>query len=90
MYLTVAVRDRRMNDAVGNTADMWNAFDVRYVRRTYRMSVRGAGPVHLVPARIVGVMSPAVTARKAEECHGGHAGGSENHAEDVEVHLYGR
>jgi hypothetical protein len=58
--------------------------------RRDRVPVWSADPVHLVPAGIVGVMSPAVTARKAEECHGGHAGGSENHAEDVEVHLYGR
>jgi hypothetical protein len=31
-----------------------------------------------------------VTAGKAEERHGSHPGGSENHGEDVEIHLYGR
>jgi hypothetical protein len=45
--------------------------------------------VHLVAARIVSLVPSAMAARKAEECHGGHAGGSKNHAEDVEVHLYG-
>jgi hypothetical protein len=44
--------------------------------------------VHVVAGGIVGVMSPAVTARKAEESHCGHAGGSENHGEDVKIHLY--
>jgi hypothetical protein len=53
-----------------------------------RVAVGRADAVHLVTARIVGVMSPAVATREAEEGHGGHAGGSENHAEDVKVHLY--
>jgi hypothetical protein len=46
-----------------------------------------ADTVHLVPARIVTVVRAAVTAAEAEECHGGHARGSENHTENVEVHL---
>jgi hypothetical protein len=29
-----------------------------------------------------------MAARKTEEGHSGHAGGSENHAKDVEVHLF--
>ena len=37
--------------------------------------------------RIVAVVSSAMAARKTEEGHGGHAGGSKNHAEDVEVHF---
>ena len=57
------------------------------VRRSYRMSMRGPDSVHLVAARIVSLVPSAMAARKAEECHGGHAGGSKNHAEDVEVHL---
>jgi hypothetical protein len=57
------------------------------VRRSDRVSVRSPDPVHLVAAGIVAVVSSAMAARKAEECHGGHAGGSKNHAEDVEVHL---
>ena len=52
------------------------------------VAVRRADAVHLVTARVVGVMSPAVATREAEEGHGGHARGSENHAEDVKVHLY--
>jgi hypothetical protein len=59
------------------------------VRRSNGMSVAGPDPVHLVAAGIVAVMSSAMAARKAEEGHGGHAGGSKNHAEDGEVHLSG-
>ena len=51
------------------------------------MPMRPADAVHRVPGGIVGVVSSAM-ARKTEEGHGGHAGGSENHAEDVEVHLF--
>jgi hypothetical protein len=43
--------------------------------------------VNLVAARVVAVMSPAVAARKAEERHRGHAGGTEYQAEDVEIHC---
>ena len=50
------------------------------------MPMRPADAVHRVPGGIVGVVSSAM-ARKTEEGHGGHAGGSENHAEDVEIHL---
>ena len=53
-----------------------------------RMPVRPADAVHLVPSRMVGVVASTMAARKTEEGHGGHAGGSENHAEDVEVHLF--
>jgi hypothetical protein len=54
--------------------------------------VRGdvSDAVHLMAARIVGMMSPAMAAGETEERHGGHAGASQNHAEDVEVHLYGK
>jgi hypothetical protein len=55
-------------------------------RMGYIIEVRDT--VHVVAGGIVGVMSPAVTARKAEESHCGHAGGSENHGEDVKIHLY--
>ena len=58
------------------------------VREPVSVAVRRADAVHLVTARVVGVMSPAVATREAEEGHGGHARGSENHAEDVKVHLY--
>ena len=58
------------------------------VRRSYRMSMRRPDSVHLVAAGIVAVVSSAMAAGKAEEGHGGHAGGSKNHAEDVEVHLF--
>jgi hypothetical protein len=47
------------------------------------VTVRRADAVHLVAARIVAVMSPTVAAGKTEKRHGSHAGGSENHAEDV-------
>jgi len=57
------------------------------VRRSDRVSVRSPDSVHLVAAGIVAVVSSAMAARKAEEGHCGHAGGSKNHAEDVEVHL---
>jgi len=57
------------------------------VRRSDRVSVRSPDPVHLVAAGIVAVMSSAMAARKAEDGHGGHTGGSKNHAEDVEIHL---
>ena len=57
------------------------------VRWSDRVSVRSPDPVHLVAAGIVAVVSSAMAARKAEEGHGGHAGGSKNHAEGVEVHL---
>jgi hypothetical protein len=53
------------------------------------MDVRPADAMHLVPACVVAVVSRGVTARKAEERHGGHARGSENNTEDVEIHLYG-
>jgi hypothetical protein len=57
------------------------------MRDVHRITVT-ADTVHLVPARIVTVVHAAVTAAEAKECHGGHARGSENYAEDVEVHLY--
>jgi hypothetical protein len=41
----------------------------------------------LVAARVVAVMPPAMAARKAEERHCGHAGGTEYQAEDVEIHC---
>lgn len=56
------------------------------VTRGVRMTV-AADAVHLVPARIVAVMRPAMAAAEAKECHGGHAGRSENHTENVEIHL---
>ena len=52
------------------------------------MAMRPADAVHLVPGCIVGMVPSAMAARKTEEGHGGHARGSENHAEDVEVHLF--
>jgi len=67
------------------------------VRRSYRMTVRRTDSVNLVPSGVVAVVSPAmmsaavvratVTARKAKEGHGSHAGRTENNAEDVEVHF---
>ena len=61
---------------------------VRYtVGRRDRMRVAWADAVHLVAAGMVTLVPSAMAARKAEEGHGGHAGGSKNHAEDVEVHL---
>jgi hypothetical protein len=57
------------------------------VRCRGRMSVGRPDSVHLVAGRIVTVVPSAMAARKAEEGHGGHTGGSKNHAEDVEVHL---
>ena len=63
------------------------------VRRSYRVTVRCTNSVHLVPTGIVAVVSATmmsaammratVTARKAEERHGSHAGRTENNAEDV-------
>jgi hypothetical protein len=47
------------------------------------MTVRRADAMHLVAARVVAVMSPAVAAGKTEKRHGSHAGGSENYTEDV-------
>jgi hypothetical protein len=67
----------RMSAAVADT-----------VRRRDHVCMPGANAVHLVAARVVPVMASAMAARETEECHGGHAGGSENHAEDVKVHLY--
>jgi hypothetical protein len=32
-------------------------------------------------------MTSGMAARKPEERHGGHAGGSKNDAEDVEIHF---
>jgi len=58
--------------------------DVRVGRRVRVTS----DAVHLVAARVVPVMASAMAAREAEEGHGGHTSGSENHAEDVKVHLY--
>lgn len=51
------------------------------------MPVQPADAVHLVPGGIVSLMPSAMAARKTEKGHGGHTRGSENHAEDVEVHL---
>ena len=60
------------------------------LRRSNRMSMRGPDSVHLVAAGIVAVVSSAMAARKTEEGHGGHTRGSKNHAEDVEIHCWGR
>ena len=60
------------------------------VSRSDRMSVCSPDSVHLVAAGIVAMVSPAMAAGKTEEGHCGHAGGSKNHAEDVEIHLYGK
>ena len=77
----------RMRQVVSVSRDVTAVRDT--VRRRYRMSVRSRDPVHLVPAGIVAVVSPAMAAGKTEDGHGGHAGGSKNHAEDVEIHLDG-
>ena len=53
------------------------------VRRWTRVAVRRANSMHLVAARIVAVMSPAVAARKTQKRHGSHAGAPKNHTEDV-------
>src|SRR6266446_1674331 len=56
------------------------------MRYVHRMTVP-TDTVHLVPASIVAVMRRPMTAAEAKECHGCHSRGSENHAENVEVHL---
>ncbi len=60
------------------------------MRKVVPVSANVSDAVHLMAARIVGMMSPAMAAGETEERHGGHAGASQNHAEDVEVHLYGK
>src|ERR1700687_1321883 len=93
----VAQRDRRVHDVVTLAAyilDFVRGHMTGTVRWRSRMSmsrrdgmtVRRTDPVHLMPARIVGVMSSGVAAGKTKERHGRHTGGSENDAEDVEVH----
>jgi hypothetical protein len=67
--------------------------DSMSVRRRDRMTVRRTDSVHLVPTGIVALVSASMmratmTASKAEERHGSHACGSENDAENIEVHLY--
>lgn len=59
------------------------------MRRRDRVTVRATGAMHLVAARVVRLVSRGMAAREAEERHGGHAGGSKNDAEDVEVHYRG-
>ena len=80
----------RCTDDLRKTADVDDLVrSVRNaVRRRDRVSVSRPDP-HVMAGRIVPVVA-AVTAGKAEERHGGHSGGSENHGEDVEIHLYGR
>jgi hypothetical protein len=56
------------------------------MRDARRMTVT-ADTVDLVPARIVALVRPAVTAAEAKERHGGHARGSEYYTENVKVHL---
>ena len=56
------------------------------MRDVHQMTVT-TDTVHLVPASIVAVMRRPMAAAEAKECHGCHARGSENHAENVEVHL---
>ena len=89
-YLTVAMNCRMVDDDLRNTADVDDFMrSVRdAVRRRDRVSVSRPDP-HVVAGGIVPVVS-SVTAGKAEERHGGHPGGSENHGEDVEIHLYGK
>ena len=89
-YLTVAMDGGMVDHNLRNTADVHDLVrSVRdAVRRRDRVSVSRPDP-HVVAGRVVPVVS-AVTAGKAEERHGGHPGGSENHGEDVEIHLYGR
>src|SRR6266566_7780608 len=74
----VSRRSRSMRDPV-----RWS--DRVAVRRSN--AVCRSGPVNLVAACGVAVMSPAMAARKAEERHCGHAGGAEYQAEDIDVHL---
>jgi len=52
------------------------------------MCMRAAGAVQLLTGHVLRMVSSGVAARKPEERHGGHAGGSKNDAEDVEVHLH--
>ena len=52
------------------------------VGRSNRVGVRSANSVHFMATRIVAVMA-TMAAGKAEKRHGSHAGGSENHTEDV-------
>ena len=89
-YLTVSMNRGMVDDDLRNTSyvhDFVRAVGDA-VRRRDRVSVSRPDP-HVVAGCIVAVVS-AVTAGKAEERHGGHPGGSENHGEDVEIHLYGR
>ena len=51
------------------------------------MSVTRPDAEHLVATGIVAVVSATMAAGKTEEGHRGHAGGSKDHAEDVEIHL---
>ena len=90
-YLTVAMNCGMVDDDLRNTADVDDFMrSVRdAVRRRDRVSVSRPDP-HVVAGRIVTVLSPAVATGKSEERHGGHSGGSENHSEDVEIHLYVR
>lgn len=57
------------------------------VRKVAYVRVRATDAMHFVPAGVVTVMASAVAAREPEERHRGHAGGAENHTENVEVHL---
>ena len=86
----VAMSYAVVNDVRRNTTDVHDLMRPLRdaVRRRDRVSV-GRPDAHVVAGRIVPVVS-SVTAGKAEERHGGHPGGSENHGEDVEIHLYGR
>jgi hypothetical protein len=87
----VAMSNRMVSDAVRNTADVHDLMHSLRdaVGRRNRMPMRRPDP-HVVAGRIVTVLSPAVATGKSEERHGGHPGGSENHSEDVEIHLYVR
>ena len=83
--MTLVRMDRGVRDVVRMSASVANA-----VRSPNGVTVRRADPMHVVATDIVAMTSPAVAAGEAEEGHGGHAGGSENHAEEVEVHLQSR
>ena len=87
-HMPVTLCHRHVSNRVRFSADVFDCMDrcVSAVRRRIRMRVRRADAVRLVATGVVAVAS-TVTAREAQERHRSHAGGTQNHAEYVEVHL---
>jgi hypothetical protein len=75
---------------LGNSVTRWNRVSVRAtVSRASRVEV-AANAVEFVAGGIVRVMASTVTAGESQKRHGSHAGGTQNHAEYVEIHLSAR